>query len=105
MINKMTIFLAILLLAFTAQASQSTATDQSSLQTIEITQVDLSLGIDQSETLSTEQNCDSTIDPITGEVMLAQVCCKTCRKGKACGNSCISRDKQCHQPPGCACDG
>jgi hypothetical protein len=32
-------------------------------------------------------------------------CCKMCTKGKACGNSCISRDKICHQPPGCACDG
>jgi hypothetical protein len=34
----------------------------------------------------------------------AQECCKICHKGKACGNSCISRDKSCHQPPGCACD-
>jgi hypothetical protein len=32
-------------------------------------------------------------------------CCKICRKGKACGNTCIARDKDCHQPPGCACDG
>ena len=31
-------------------------------------------------------------------------CCKVCRKGKACGNSCISRDKSCHQPRGCACN-
>jgi hypothetical protein len=31
-------------------------------------------------------------------------CCKVCRKGKACGNSCISRTKTCHKPPGCACD-
>ena len=31
-------------------------------------------------------------------------CCKTCRKGKACGDSCISRTKTCHKPPGCACD-
>ncbi|MEZ4237966.1 MAG: hypothetical protein R3F59_17845 [Myxococcota bacterium] len=31
-------------------------------------------------------------------------CCKTCSTGKACGNSCISRAYQCHQPPGCACD-
>ena len=36
---------------------------------------------------------------------MAQACCKVCHAGKACGNSCISRDKQCHQPPGCACDG
>jgi hypothetical protein len=34
----------------------------------------------------------------------AAVCCKICRKGKACGNSCISRDKNCTKPPGCACD-
>ena len=33
-------------------------------------------------------------------------CCKICRKGKACGNSCISsRSKTCHRPQGCACDG
>ena len=31
-------------------------------------------------------------------------CCKTCSKGKACGNSCISRRLACHKPPGCACD-
>lgn len=35
----------------------------------------------------------------------AQSCCKVCKAGKACGNSCISRDKTCHQPPGCACNG
>ena len=33
------------------------------------------------------------------------VCCKICRKGKACGNSCIARTKTCHRPLGCACDG
>lgn len=32
-------------------------------------------------------------------------CCKVCKKGKACGNSCISRDKECHKGKGCACDG
>lgn len=37
--------------------------------------------------------------------LVAQACCKVCRKGKACGDSCIARDKVCRQPPGCACDG
>lgn len=32
-------------------------------------------------------------------------CCKVCKKGKACGDSCISRDKECHKGKGCACDG
>lgn len=32
-------------------------------------------------------------------------CCKVCRKGKACGDTCIARNKVCHLPPGCACDG
>ena len=34
-----------------------------------------------------------------------KLCCKTCRKGQACGNSCISRRYRCKRPPGCACDG
>ena len=35
----------------------------------------------------------------------AAQCCKICRKGKACGNSCIKRSYTCTKPPGCACDG
>lgn len=55
-------------------------------------------------------SCASTPapDPSSATMLAAnddQPCCKVCRKGKACGNSCIARDKQCHQPPGCACDG
>lgn len=38
-------------------------------------------------------------------VQVAQRCCKVCKKGKACGNSCINRNYTCRQPPGCACDG
>ena len=34
-----------------------------------------------------------------------QACCKICSTGKACGNTCISRDKECHVGPGCACNG
>ncbi len=32
-------------------------------------------------------------------------CCKVCRKGKACGDSCIAANKTCHKGKGCACDG
>ena len=32
-------------------------------------------------------------------------CCRVCRKGKACGNSCIARNKTCHKGAGCACNG
>lgn len=34
-----------------------------------------------------------------------RACCRICRTGKACGNSCISRSYTCRQPPGCACNG
>ena len=34
-----------------------------------------------------------------------RACCKVCTKGIACGNSCISASKTCHQPRGCACNG
>lgn len=32
-------------------------------------------------------------------------CCKICRKGKACGDSCIARNKTCRVGSGCACNG
>jgi len=32
-------------------------------------------------------------------------CCKNCDLGKACGDTCIDADLECHQPSGCACDG
>lgn len=34
-----------------------------------------------------------------------QTCCRTCTKGKACGDSCIAKTSTCTKPPGCACDG
>jgi len=30
-------------------------------------------------------------------------CCKHCSNSQPCGDSCISKEKTCHQPPGCAC--
>lgn len=39
-----------------------------------------------------------------GTVVTADACCKRCSKGKACGDSCISRSKSCHKGQGCACD-
>lgn len=35
---------------------------------------------------------------------VSQACCKLCQKGKACGNSCISRNYTCHKGKGCACN-
>eukprot|EP00440_Ansanella_granifera_P041849 gb/GFBE01045372.1/.p1 GENE.gb/GFBE01045372.1/~~gb/GFBE01045372.1/.p1 ORF type:complete len:129 (+),score=31.32 gb/GFBE01045372.1/:1-387(+) len=31
-------------------------------------------------------------------------CCKLCKKGSACGNSCIADGLTCHKESGCACD-
>lgn len=41
---------------------------------------------------------------LADNLVISQACCKQCSKGKACGNSCISRDKACHKGSGCACD-
>ena len=32
-------------------------------------------------------------------------CCRVCKKGKACGDSCIKKTYNCTKPKGCACDG
>jgi hypothetical protein len=30
-------------------------------------------------------------------------CCRMCKKGKPCGDGCISAERQCKKEPGCAC--
>jgi hypothetical protein len=42
---------------------------------------------------------------LAGTAAHGYACCKVCRAGKACGDSCIARDKVCHKGKGCACDG
>ena len=42
--------------------------------------------------------------PVCGTAYAAEACCKKCSKGKACGDSCIARDKKCTKGKGCACD-
>lgn len=32
-------------------------------------------------------------------------CCRTCKSGKACGDSCIAKTSTCNKAPGCACNG
>ena len=41
----------------------------------------------------------------SSDVSFAKYCCKTCKKGKACGDSCISKTKVCYKAEGCACNG
>lgn len=51
----------------------------------------------------------STSVPVTGRCTVCPLTCNgrcpICKKGKACGDSCIEATDTCHQPPGCACDG
>lgn len=50
----------------------------------------------------------TTLTPAAGPICgtaFAEGCCKTCKAGKACGDSCIARDKACKKGKGCACDG
>ena len=71
--------------------------------------------VDDSETWVTQADlkvsgegtdCDLALDAMPEEFALAQGgCCRVCKKGKACGNSCINRNYTCRQPRGCACDG
>ncbi|APZ54505.1 hypothetical protein Ga0080574_TMP4171 [Salipiger abyssi] len=52
-----------------------------------------------------ESGLRQRIEALQPQALHPVACCKTCRKGKACGDSCISRDKTCRKGPGCACDG
>jgi hypothetical protein len=39
-----------------------------------------------------------------GDKKPKEKCCKKCARGIACGDTCISRDKKCSKPKGCACN-
>jgi hypothetical protein len=51
----------------------------------------------------TEPSSEATEMPESSQTSGA--CCRTCRKGKACGDTCVARDRECTVAPGCACDG
>lgn len=38
-----------------------------------------------------------------GTPVTAQDCCRVCKSGKPCGDSCIAATSTCSRPPGCAC--
>ena len=52
-----------------------------------------------------EAPSDVSLDSdVIGIFDVAGGCCKICRKGKACGDSCIAANKSCHKGKGCACN-
>jgi len=42
--------------------------------------------------------------PVPKQCVPSESCCKVCRKGRACGNTCIRADYNYHKGRGCACD-
>jgi hypothetical protein len=54
------------------------------------------------EPTTTEPSRDATEIPESSQT--SDTCCRTCRKGKACGDTCVARDRECTVAPGCACD-
>lgn len=46
----------------------------------------------------------ATMLPASEQACAAGGCCKMCRSSKACGDSCISKNKTCTKGKGCACN-
>jgi hypothetical protein len=89
-----TLALLVALLSLTTSASSETAYGPSTVG---------------QATLFTEAHTDNRLfRSLTGAGAFhstAVACCKVCSLGKACGNTCISRNKTCHVGQECACDG
>lgn len=56
--------------------------------------------VDQGDCVSPDGS--SSADTLLSE---SKKCCKVCKKGKACGDSCIAKSKTCTKGKGCACNG
>lgn len=107
----MTRFLTAMLLAFTLTIASSAQSLPSGSVSVDGSQEQNSAAIayilaaasvaaDEPTSISTpHDDALGNVDDVSAK------CCKVCRKGKACGDSCIAKSKQCHKGPGCACDG
>lgn len=68
---------------------------------------DVAPNIEASATIDDQANCASPDGSSSADSLMADAkkCCKVCKKGKACGDSCIAKSKTCTKGPGCACNG
>lgn len=64
----------------------------------------LLLASSSSLAVETVEACTAAVE-ISGIDGDQKKCCKVCRRGKACGDSCIAKNKRCTKSPGCACNG
>ena len=99
MMKMLTAALAVLMMSFAVSAAPVPPSDQSA----SIAPASIEAALEAVQADSSAEPCQ--FEAGTGEILLAQGCCTICRKGKACGNSCINRNYTCHQPRGCACNG
>jgi hypothetical protein len=90
-----TLVTLVALVSLMGAAQSETPPSPTALQTTQFTQANPDNGLLRLRTLA--DSARST--PV------ALTCCKVCSVGKACGNTCISRDNTCRVGQGCACDG
>lgn len=100
MTRLLAVFLAALMMSFAASAAQVPHLDAQA--TPEASAISVLAALEEAKGAAAEP-CQ--LEAGTGDMLLAQGCCRVCRTGKACGNSCISRNYTCRQPRGCACNG
>lgn len=89
-----------LALTFALTAVQAEETHQ--LDTLQIDQIVAQLDAEECAELSDDELETQLED---GSPVAQSGCCRVCKKGKACGDSCIARDKTCRKGRGCACNG
>lgn len=108
MIYRISAIFLSLLLSFSAVAgdNQSVAGSMANASAPTATEIDFTPSLSVMGVESGSVDCASGLTNADGEPVLAQGgCCRICTVGKACGDSCISRNYTCHKGRGCACNG
>lgn len=49
--------------------------------------------------------CGPILSGSSSSLAAQRRCCKVCKQGKACGDTCIAKSKKCSKTTGCACNG
>ncbi len=100
--KPLNVCLLVLISLFSTVTFSSTAEDQTSNQNLVVES-------DQNDFFANntyeESSFINELIAKSSDVSFAKYCCKTCRKGKACGDSCISKTKACYKAEGWACNG
>lgn len=103
--KKLLLIISITLSLFMAQSFAEQITEQTKVTGVALTELatEVNAGCEEFK-VSLSEDALLDLEDMT-EQFQSTPCCRVCKRGKACGDSCIAKNLTCHKGRGCACNG